>query len=467
MTNDEVQRVAKTPGQKEQAMALTRVRLFLLGVAAVATVAGVAARGSSRAAEESLAYWPQWRGPLATGEAPGATPPLRWGASTNVAWKASIPGIGKSTPIVWKDRVYVTSAVPSRTAAPAPTPASTPSSHPAVSGAEGAVDFTVIALNRADGSEAWRKVVRTEVPHEGTHRDGTYASGSALTDGERLYAYFGSRGLYALDFDGALLWQQDFGDMRTRNGFGEGTSPAVHDGTLVVTWDHEDDDSLIAVDAATGKEKWRVARDEPTTWATPLIVSQDGRTQVVVNGTNKVIGYDLTTGKQVWETGGTTLNAIPSPVAADGMVYAMAGFRGNMLRAIDLRKADGELTGPPGEAWTYERDTPYVPSPLLYEGNLYFLKSNNGILTCLDAASGSVHYTARLEAVPNVYASPVAADGRVYIVGRDGTTVVLKAGPAFEVLATNAIDEPMDASPALVGNQVYLRGQRHLYRIGE
>jgi outer membrane protein assembly factor BamB len=442
-------------------------RVYLVVAVTVAAVAGAVVRGSSPAGTEGLEFWPQWRGPLATGEAPKATPPVRWDASTNVAWKVAVAGIGKSTPIVWQDRVYVTTAIPSDAAAPPPTPASNPSSHPAVSGAAGAVDFTVIALNREDGTEVWRKVVRTEVPHEGTHRDGTYASGSALTDGKRLYAFFGSRGLYAIDFAGTVLWEKDLGDMRTRNGFGEGSSPAVHDGTLVVTWDHEEDDALIALDAATGKEKWRVGRDEPTTWATPLIVSHGGRTQVVVNGTNKVIGYDLASGKQLWETGGTTLNAIPSPVAADGMVFAMAGFRGNMLRAIDLGTASGQTSGPPGEAWTYDRDTPYVPSPLLYDGNLYFLKSNSGILTCLDAGTGTVHYTQRLEGVANVYASPVAADGRVYIVGRDGTTMVLKAGPSYEVLATNSLDEPMDASPALVGDQIYMRGAQHVYRIGE
>ena len=246
---------------------------------------------------------------------------------------------------------------------------------------------------------------------KGHHKDGTFASGSALTDGTRIYAFIGSRGLYALDMKGAILWQKDLGLMRTRNGFGEGSSATVHGATLVITWDHEEADFIAAFDSATGKELWRQTRDEPTTWATPHVVVHDGKPQVVVNGTNRLISYDLATGAPVWQTAGTTLNVIPSPVSANGMVYAMAGFRGNSLKAIKLAEAKGDVTGTPAVAFTYDKDTPYVPSPLLYKGGLYFLKSNSGILTQLDAATGAVRYMQRLEATPNVYASPVGANG--------------------------------------------------------
>ena len=390
-------------------------------------------------------YWPQWRGPLGTGEAPAARPPLTWGPDRNVKWKVEIPGVGKSSPIVWGDMIVTTTAVP----------------------AGDMQQFVVLALNRADGGVRWQKTVRTEKPHEGTHRDGTYASGSALTDGARIYAFFGSRGLYALDMNGRVVWERDLGDMRTRNGFGEGSSAALHGDTLVVNWDHEGDDFIVGLDSASGKERWRQARDEPTTWTTPLVVTQGGRAQVVVGGTNRVISYDLRTGTPLWHAAGLTMNVIPTPVSGGGLLYATSGFRGSALRAIRLAEAKGEVTGPPALAWTYDRDTPYVPSPLLYRDALYFLKSNSGILTCLDAKSGTVHYTERLEDVPNVYASPVAADGRIYVAGREGTTVVLAAGPALKVLATNRLDEPMDASPALVDQEVYLRGLRHLYRISE
>jgi outer membrane protein assembly factor BamB len=195
------------------------------------------------------------------------------------------------------------------------------------------------------------------------------------------------------------------------------------------------------------------------------VLVHDGRAQVVVAGTNRVVGYDLATGGTVWEAPGLTQNVIPSPVSANGFVYTMSGFRGNALRAVQLSAARGVLVEPPGLAWSHDRDTPYVPSPLLYRDSLYFMKTNSGILTCLDARSGAPHYTERLDAVPNVYASPVAADGRVYVVGREGTTVVLAAGPKPQVLATNRLDDGFDASPALVDGELYLRGAKHLYRI--
>ncbi len=419
------------------------VRLFLPFLLAASALAPL----TSAKTAETARFWPQWRGPLGTGEAPHATPPLEWSATKNIAWKVAVPGVGKSTPVVWGPLVVLTTAVPK-------------------SGASDAeLDFTVLAYNRADGALKWQRVVRTERPHEGTHKDGTFASGSAIVDGSRIYAYFGSRGLYALDTTGKVLWEKDLGDMQTRMSFGEGNSAALHEGTLVVTWDHQGDDFIAAFDAATGREKWRQTRDEPTTWATPHIVSHAGKAQVVVNGTNKLVSYELATGTPVWQTAGTTLNVIPSPVSANGIVYAMAGFRGNSLKAIKLSEAKGELSGPPAVAFTYDRDTPYVPSPLLYKGGLYFLKSNSGILTQLDANTGAVRYTQRIEAAPNVYASPVGAQDRVYIVSREGTTVVLEAGPEYKVLSVNALDEPMDASPALVDSEIYLRGTRHLYRI--
>jgi len=415
-------------------------------------------------AAEDGRYWPQWRGPLGTGEAPLAKPPVEWSETRNVRWKIAVPGVGKSTPVVWDDLVIVTSAVPSSKDLPArgSSPAST---HPQVSPAGSAYEFVVLAYGRADGALRWRRTVKEEKPHEGTHKDGTYASGSALTDGRRVYAFFGSRGLYALDMKGRVVWEKDLGLMQTRNAFGEGASPALHDGTLVVTWDHEGADFIVALDAGSGKEKWRRQRDEPTTWATPHVVEHAGRAQVVVGGTNRLVSYDLQTGEPVWQAAGLTANVIPSPVSAGGVVYAMSGFRGNALRAIRLADAKGEVTGPPALAWSYDKDTPYVPSPLLVGGALYFLKSNSGILTALDAASGTARFSERLEAVPNVYASPVAADGRIYVVGREGAAVVLAAGPQLKVLATNRLDDAFDASPALVDGELYLRGARHLYRI--
>jgi outer membrane protein assembly factor BamB len=414
-----------------------------LAVAGTAALASAAALGAASRASEALRNWPQWRGPLGTGEAPHGAPPLEWAEARNVRWKVELPGRGKSTPVIWRDRILLTTAVPKGDAQ----------------------EFVVMAVGRDDGGLRWSRRVRAEAPHEGTHADGSYAGGSVATDGERVYAYFGSRGLYALDLEGRPLWEKQLGRMRTRNAFGEGASPALHADTLVVNWDNEDADFILALDARTGRERWRRERDEPTTWATPHVVEQGGRAQVVVGGTNRVRSYDLLTGEQLWEAPGLTMNVIPSPVSADGLVYAMSGFRGNALRAVRLADARGVLTGPPGLAWSYERDTPYVPSPLLYRGALYFLKSNSGVLTCLDARSGEPRYTQRLDAVPNVYASPVAADGRIYVLGRDGGAVVLAEGAQPRVLATNRLEDGFDASPAIVGEELYLRGIRHLYRI--
>jgi outer membrane protein assembly factor BamB len=413
---------------------------------------------------EADRYWPQWRGPLATGEAPHARPLVEWGDGKNVRWKVEIPGHGKSSPVIWGDLLLLTTSVPSAKRL-APKAEAAPSQHPAVSPPGSAMEFVVLALDRKDGSVRWKRTVREEHPHEGTHKDGSFAASSVVTDGQRIYCSFGSRGLYALDLTGRVLWEKDLGVMQTRNGFGEGASPALHQGTLVVNWDHEGADFVAAFDAATGKEKWRRSRDEPTGWSTPHVVLHQGKAQVVLAGTNALRSYDLQSGEPVWEAPGLTTNAIPSPVSAGGVVYAMAGFRGSVVRAVRLAEAKGALTGPPALAWSYDRDTPYVPSPLLYRGDLYFLKSNSGILSCLDTTTGTPRFTERLEATPNVYASPVAADGRVYVAGREGTTVVLEAGPKLKVLATNKLDDGFDASPALVDGELYLRGKKHLYRI--
>ncbi|MXY23266.1 MAG: PQQ-like beta-propeller repeat protein [Acidobacteria bacterium] len=328
----------------------------------------------------------------------------------------------------------------------------------------------VLAFDRETGDILWERVAHEALPHEGYQQpNGSYASGSAVTDGERLYAFFGSWGLYAYDLDGEPLWEVDLGTRHMRNAFGEGTTPALYGDTLVVTWDHVGGQSFVAaLDARTGEERWRSNRDEIDTWATPLVVEHDGRAQVVTPAMNQVYSYDLETGLTVWHSRGTTMNAIPSPVHADGMVYVMSGYRGNNLQAIRLADARGDIAGTDAIAWQLDRDTPYVPSPLLYDDVLYFLKSNDGILSALDPATGEPHYALqRLQATPNVFASPVGAAGRVYITGRDGATLVLRQGSRYEVLAVNQLDDGFDASPALVDDELFLRGYRYLYKIAE
>jgi len=324
--------------------------------------------------------------------------------------------------------------------------------------------FTVLALDRATGATLWQRLVRAAAPHEGTHADASWASASAVTDGDVLIVSFGSHGIYALNLDGDLLWQKDLGDMQTRRGFGEGGSPALAGNSVVINWDHEGASFITALDRRTGDLLWRRDRDEVTSWSTPVVVPAGEKRQVVINATSRTRGYDLATGDVVWEVGGMTVNTIPSPVFGHGHVYVASGYRGAMLQAINLDKAHGALDGPPAVAWSYLQDTPYVPSLLLANGHLYFLKGNTGILTCLDARSGRELFARqRLDGISGVYASPVAGGGRVYITGRQGSTVVLDAGDTYKVLAVNHLDDRFDASAAVVGNELYLRGRRSLY----
>lgn len=327
----------------------------------------------------------------------------------------------------------------------------------------------LLCLDRQTGKMLWQKIAREETPHEGHHPDGSFASYSPLTDGQFVFAYFGSRGLHCYDMDGNLKWSQDFGDMRTANGFGEGSSPALHGDIVVVNWDNEGDSFIIAVDKITGKALWKTPRAERTSWSTPLIVEHDGKAQAVTAATAKIRSYDLATGKLIWECGGLTRNVIPSPVAGNGLVYCMSGFMGNALFAIRLGRT-GDLTGTDAIAWTHKKSTPYVPSPLLYGDKLYFFSNNHAILSCFDALTGTPLYTEEtLENIPRggMYASPVGAAGKVYLAGRNGTALVIKNSDKLEVLATNRLDDKFDASPAVVGNELFLRGRENLYCIVE
>lgn len=418
-------------------------------------------------ADSGTANWPAWRGPLATGVAPQGDPPITWSETQNVKWKVAIPGTGKGTPIIWDDLVFVQTAIPAgKKAAPASEApaASRPGGAPRAEQPTESYQFVLLCLNRRTGQTIWQKTLREQVPHEGHHpADGSFASASPVTDGQRVIAYFGSRGLYCLDFQGTLKWSKDLGRMRIKMAFGEGSSPALHDGKLVVNWDHEGPSFIAAFDADSGRELWRQPRDEATSWATPLIVSHDGQTEVITSATRKIRSYDLGTGKLLWECGGMTQNVIPTPVAGEGLVFAISGFRGSALLAIRLGRT-GDLTGTEAIVWQHHKSTPYVPSPLLYGNRLYFLANNNGLLSCFDAKTGKALIDAeRLEALPGVYASPVGARDRVYLLGRNGAVLVLKAADQLEILATNRLDDKFDASPAIAGRELYLRGMQNLY----
>ena len=406
-------------------------------------------------------YWPQWRGPYATGVSKTADPPVEWSETKNIRWKVEIPGRGSGTPVIWGDKVFVLTAVPAVDNGAA-------SHEPRGGQPRVPHKFVVMALDRKTGKVAWERTAREHTPHEGAHAQwGTWASSSAITDGERVYAFFDSFGLYAYDMNGKLLWEKDLGDKKMRQEFGEGQTPVLHGNRIVVQWDHQGQSFITALDKLTGNEIWRADRQEIDSWGTPLVVEHGGRAQVIATAMRKVTSYDLETGKVVWESPGLTMNPIPSAVAEDGLVIVMSGFRGNQLRAVRLADAAGDISTTSAQVWSLQQDTPYVPSPLLYDGVLYFLKSNSGILSAFDAKTGKPHYQLqRLDGVPNVFASPVGAKGRVYFPGQEGTTLVIKHGPTYEVLAKNTLDDGFNASPALVDGEMYLRGAKYLYSIG-
>lgn len=409
--------------------------------------------------------WPQWRGPLLTGASSTADPPLKWDATTNVAWKTPLEGRGSATPIVWGDLVFVTTAIDTGKKAD-------PQDIPQASAREKRTQapdtwhrFVVLALDRKTGAIRWQKTCAEKVPHEGHHTTHSYAAGSPVTDGERLIVSFGSFGIFCLDLNGKQLWERQLGRQETRLGWGEAVTPVLHRGRVYVTWDHEGDSFLTALDASSGETLWKVPREEPSSWATPLVLEHAGKTQVITPGTNRVRSYDAETGEVLWHHDGLTINCIPSPLAHDGTVIVMSGYRGSVAVAVPL-DSSGDATAK--SLWKLDRGTPYVPSPVLVGGRLYFTQANTNVLTCVDATTGKVLIDRdRLPNVGNFYASPVAAQGRIYFTDRDGTTVVIKQGDKLEVLATNKLGEPVDASPALAGKQLFLRGEKHVWCIEE
>jgi outer membrane protein assembly factor BamB len=453
-------------------------------------LAAVALSGYFSGVPVARADWPQWRGPLGNGVAPGAQPPVEWSETKNVKWKVRIPGSGTSTPIILGERVFVTTAVaagkkaapgaeaPALKQADPPPPAPAPPQQvpgergrPGGPGGRGmrsetpdeVYQFQILCLDRATGKTVWQQTAIEQQPHEGHHQDHGFASHSPVTDGTHVYAYFGSRGIHCFTLEGKLVWSKSLGRMETRNAFGEGSSPLLTGDALVINWDHEGADFIVCLDKHTGAERWRKSRDEPTSWATPLAVEHEGKTQVVVSATNQIRSYDLATGEQIWECGGMTTNVIPTPMSAHGLVYALSGFRGNAVRAIRLGRT-GDLTDSDAIAFRYDSKSPYVPSGVVEEDRLWFLSQNTGILTCLNALTGAVLIdAARIDGLAGVYASLVAADGRIYLSGRNGEGVVLKAAPRLEVLAVNKLEEKFDASPALSGKDLLLRGHEFLY----
>ncbi|MBW6537527.1 MAG: PQQ-binding-like beta-propeller repeat protein [Mariniphaga sp.] len=407
--------------------------------------------------------WTHWRGQMHTGAAIKGNPPVEFSETKNLKWKTDIPGKGHATPVVWGDKIIVQTAVATGEISPEAPENAGEGSRMAPNQTNLIHEFKVLMVDRNTGNILWETLVTREWPRENTHELGSWASNSPCTDGERIYAWFGSRGIYCLDFDGNIIWQRNFGQMQKHMSFGEGSSPFVYKDKIFIQWDHEGDSFLFALDKTTGEIDWQVERDEGTSWSSPFVTEINGHIQVITSATNQVRAYDYYTGEVIWTTTGLTRNVIPNPIYADGILYVMSGFRGSALQAIDLKKAKGDITGTDAVLWTYDKNTPYTPQPVLMNGKLYFMRVNNGFLSCIDAKTGEPFYeNERLGDISTLYSSPTGVNDRLYIAA-ENVVMVIKAGVTFEILASNPVDDNFHASPVIAGNDLILRGFNSLY----
>lgn len=417
------------------------------------------------------ANWPQWRGPDGSGISNEKNLPSEWSPTKNIKWKTAIDGRAHSSPIVWGNRVFLTTAiqgdvVPGAKAVKHTVEGGKEFLHPDSVGADRKHTFKVIALDRESGKILWQSTAWEGTPYDNRHRKSSYAASTPATDGKLVYAFFGTEGLYAYDFKGNLAWKAQLGNLGTV-GMGTGTSPILFDNLVIVQCDEENGEAsfIVAVDKKTGKEVWKSPRKIQVSWSTPLLVRTATRAELITSGTEAVVAYDPATGKELWRHKGVESNAIPSPVANNEMAFLVAGFPAKIAMAIRLGQ-NGDLTGTPNVPWTYAKGTAYVPSPILY-GDYLYLTTDRGILTCLDARTGEVKYEGGRIPIPATFtASPVAFEGKILMTSEDGDTFMVKAGPKHEILGTNSVGEPVYASPAIADGRIFIRGEKNLYCIG-
>jgi len=414
--------------------------------------------------------WPQWRGPSGQGVSSETGLPEVWSATHNVLWKTAIPGRGHSSPIVWGDRIFLTTAIEGELVPARPVKhfeGGQEFVHPDGIGADRKHTLKLLSVDAETGKILWERTAWEGTPYDTRHRRGSYASPTAVTDGRHVYAYFGAEGLYCYDFDGKLVWKVSLGGIASF-GVGVGTSPVLYRGLVIVLCDEDNGEKsfLAAFDTKTGKQAWRVARKVQLSWATPMIVTADGRDELITSGTELVIAYDPASGKELWCSKGLGNNAIPSPVAGGDIAVVSAGYPEKL--AFALRPGgSGDITDSPRVLWKYTKGTAYVPSPILY-GDYVYLMTDRGLVTCLDAKTGAVQYEGGRVPVPATFmASPVAYQGKILLFSEDGDTYVIQAGPTHQVLRTNPLGEPIYATPAVANGRVYIRAVGHLYAIGK
>jgi outer membrane protein assembly factor BamB len=439
------------------------VRLAVLGAATVLAAAPAAPD----------ANWPQWRGPDGLGLSAGTRYAEEWSADKNVAWKTPLPGRGLSSPVIWGDRLFLTTSiegeiVPGRTAPDHLGFDLKPGYlHPDSVGVDHKNALKVLAFDTKTGRMLWERTPYDGLMYDNRHRKNTYASPTVATDGALVYAFFEAAGLYAYDFNGKLAWQASLGNI-AKAGLGPGTSPILFENLLILQVDQEmgANSAIVALDKKTGREVWRAERTTRRSWATPIIVRAGERAELIASGAELVIAYDPRTGKELWRSKGVQSHPIPSPVAGHGLVYLSAGSQAKRLIAIRTG-GSGDITDTPAIAWRYDKGAAYVPSPLLL-GQYFYLTNDTGILTCLDAMTGKLVYEGGRPPVPATFTASLVGYGeRILQTSEDGDTFVVKAGPAHEILRTNSVGEPVYASLALANGTIYIRGERHLFAIRE
>jgi len=415
-------------------------------------------------------HWAQWRGPDGQGIAGDPGVPLEWSPTKNVLWKTAIPGRGYSSPVVWGDRIFLTTAIEGDVV-----PGAKPVkhmlegqefAHPEGVGADRQHTFKVVALDAASGRILWEKTAWEGTPYDTRHRRGSFAAPTPVSDGTLVYAYFGAEGLYTYDFQGNLKWSWKTGGIASF-GVGVGTSPVLYQGILIVQCDEDNGEKsfIVGLERKTGKEVWRTTRNVEVSWATPILVKSGGRDELVTAGSQAIIGYEPKSGRELWRMKGLASNAVPSPVAGDGIVVVSAGYPVKIAVAV-RPGGSGDVTETDRVLWKYDKGTAYVPSPILVDG-LVYLVTDKGLISCLDAKTGKVHYEGgRPPAGASYMASPVAVAGHLLLSSMDGDTVVLKAGTTHEIVRSNPLGEPIAASPAVVAGRIYIRGEHHLFAIG-
>lgn len=421
--------------------------------------------------EEIVRHWAQWRGPANQGVSNETGLPTEWSATKNVKWKTPIDGRGHSSPIVWGDRIFLTTAIEGDVIAEAKPPKHILGGgeyvHPDSVAGNRYHTLKIVCVDRRSGKLLWERIAYTGRVYDDRHRMATNADATPATDGRYVYAWFGSEGLYCYDFNGKLIWKKSLGNI-PKQGMGNGTSPVLYENLLILQCDEDNGERsfITALDKRTGKEVWRTPRQVQVSWTTPIIARAPTRMELIASGAEYIAAYDPATGKELWRCKGTESWTVATPIAGHSIVIVSAAHP--VKRALAIRLGgSGDVTDTSQVVWRRDKGTGYTPSSIVY-GDYAYLLTDGGILTCVDVKTGEVKYEgARVPKPARFYASPVAFEDKILLTSEDGDTFVLKAGTKHEVLGTNSLDEPIYASPAIAGGSIFIRTAKHLYRIAD